>query len=667
MNAGNLAKVLYDFIAVAVANREVLDFDDLPDETRAKLIRSMASVIAAKDAPKKRVRKAPTDRGIDFSSQVTDADAKKWSGDCGAASLKMIMLALGLADGWTVDRIQSRMGPCMGGQEHNLSGWDEICCVGQEMGAVMETGVGDWRHGDIILNNYSMLSNRVDKGYGGLHWMCIVADWGDTIECNDPDSVGEGSKGIQYSKAELVAAYNDAGRRYVRCRSIDTGPMVVNSSSGFVRLRDKPALDGNVLGEIKNGDILVASRLDGFFYAVTTSDGKTGFAHAAYLYPNKGTNAAPLPLDARVRDLFVKPDTGGLNVRSAPNTSATVVTQLADGVQMKGVPAGDGWFNVTLNDGTTGYCFGQYLIEGTAPKVEVAPIGPSLAEKFKPFRIGSHDFPDDSVWANLQRRGWVLITTLPGDQPPVARMQAHKANGGHIAVRINNDYGDTVPGNTNDFGAFGQHCAEWVAKCKDFIDILQIANEPDLEMKRVDPEHIAAAHNAVAEAVLRVAPNLLIAPAPISWYGFLAERGFSHPAQYATRLWKNIKPEYFTAYVAHSYDHSPDEPHRTFDDPLRDCGWGKNNIERQIAELKAFGKWPLPVLVGETNPCADSGNWPDGGGWVGRAAEYFRNLDPNIVGMCMFRWEKHEAYGRTWTWNKGNTVNDFRDADRRFQ
>lgn len=674
MKPKNSAQLLYNFLVAASANNHA-EWDSLSGFEQDRIVKMWTNVMGQEEIKTRRgrsgrrVNKAPeTDRGIGFISQVTDPNAKKWSGDCGAASLYMQMQPFGFDKGWTVDSIQTAFGPCMGEAEHNLSGWDELVCVGQKMGARMSTDVGDWRHGDVILVDYSMISNRVDKGYGGWHWMCIVADWGDKVECNDPDSVGEGSRGIQYSKAEVEAAYVACGRRYVRCHNLDAGRMVVKSDSGILRLRDKPTLNGStVVKEVPNETELDCSNLQGFFYEVKL-DGKTLFAHAAYLFWAGSAGQAAVvatPVDADFVNMRVKPGTDGLNLRASP-VSGSVITQLADGQEVATKPSiTPGWLQVFLPDGTNGYCSADYLFSGDAPpKVDPAPAGPSLAAKFLPFRVGSHDIPDNSVWHNQENRGWLLLTALTSDDVPIARINEHKHNKGHLALRLQNDYGDTVPHDAANFPAFAQRCAEYVKRFEGQIDILQLFNEPDLEQKNVDPEHISMCHNLVAEAVLKAVPGLLISPAPISWYGYLAERGFSHPSQYATRLWRNIAPEFFTALCVHTYDHSHDGNQDQVFESMPDCGYNIGNIKRQIQALKEFGRYPMPILVSETNCVADTGAWPDHNtGWFKRTAKYLKAVDANVLGFCAFRWQGDVAYGRTWTWNRPGCVEDFRQAD----
>jgi hypothetical protein len=320
----------------------------------------------SKNTGRRKDKAPPGDRGIGFISQVTDPGAKKWSGDCGAASLHMQLQPFGFVDNKTVDELQSAMGPCLGQAEHNLSGWDEIVCVGNSLGANMSTGTGTLRHGDIALIDYSFISNRVDKGYGGWHWLCMVADWGDTYACNDPDSVGSGSKGIQYSKAEFDAAYVACGTRYVRCHNLDAGAMVVNADSGVLRLRDKPDVNNSkVLIEIPNGTVVAAKNLQGYFYEIEYQ-GQKGYGHAAYLFWNKGQVVAQPSSD--YVDMYVLPDTGGLNFRTGPSVDNESLAKLDDLTVVKAKPPRNGWCEVLLSDGRKGFCSAQYLAEGLPKK-----------------------------------------------------------------------------------------------------------------------------------------------------------------------------------------------------------------------------------------------------------------------------------------------------------
>ena len=79
------------------------------------------------------------DRGVGFVSQITDAGAQQFGGDCGAASLHMVLQPFGFVSGKTVDELQRAMGPCVGNAIHDLSNWDEIVCVGKQLGAKLES------------------------------------------------------------------------------------------------------------------------------------------------------------------------------------------------------------------------------------------------------------------------------------------------------------------------------------------------------------------------------------------------------------------------------------------------------------------------------------------------------------------------------------------------
>lgn len=166
---------------------------------------------------------------------------------------------------------------------------------------------------------------------------------------------------------------------------------IVSVSEGSsLNMRTAPSLKGSILTHLSNGAVVdVLSDASG--WAKVNVNGKTGYVSSAYLSSPKGTptndapssgtatnpdhttsgttnstgNAsstpAPAPPGPQVIKKYVNVAQGSsLNMRTAPSTSASVITQLTSGTVVQVISEAGGWANVTAN-GKIGYVSGTYL------------------------------------------------------------------------------------------------------------------------------------------------------------------------------------------------------------------------------------------------------------------------------------------------------------------
>lgn len=265
--------------------------------------------------------------------------------------------------------------------------------------------------------------------------------------------------------------------------------------------------------------------------------------------------------------------------------------------------------------------------------------------------VGMHDFPDPGYWVKPDRRGWVLHTVKMDEGLPADAMRAHRQQGGRVCIRVNWDYGMTVPADPADVTRFVNWVDAMVAGNHADIDAIQIGNEPDIELQGRPASYLADVHTRVAMRIQTRAPHILISPAPLGWLMPIDGR---HPREYFEALWRGIRPEHRTLAVLHAYRHGArGNPDQVFtDDPLTGMHYNERSIEEQMAALNAVSPG-LPVLVGEWNYGAperagepDAWQDDDAGATVAMA-RYFHSLS-QVIGVCPFRWKHDRVDGRSY-------------------
>ena len=155
--------------------------------------------------------------------------------------------------------------------------------------------------------------------------------------------------------------------------------IVTVSSGSSLNLRTGPSTTSSVMTKLSNGAaVQVLSEANG--WSKVTANGKTGYVSSGFLSPVKaptspdtssntgstgttgGTSETPSPGTQTVHK-YVKVSQGSsLNMRTAPTTTASVITQLSDGTVVQVLSEANGWANVSAN-GKTGYVSEAYLTD----------------------------------------------------------------------------------------------------------------------------------------------------------------------------------------------------------------------------------------------------------------------------------------------------------------
>lgn len=137
---------------------------------------------------------------------------------------------------------------------------------------------------------------------------------------------------------------------------LKTGVGTVYDASGGLRLREKASTSSGIVSTASNGDTVVVIRKSGDWYLVDYNL-DIGYMHADFL---KFASVQSVDLGTGKVNCAV------VNVRSAPNTSSEVVSQLAEGYEVQIIGINEGWYKVTYSD-KTGYIRSDLLELTSSP------------------------------------------------------------------------------------------------------------------------------------------------------------------------------------------------------------------------------------------------------------------------------------------------------------
>ena len=129
--------------------------------------------------------------------------------------------------------------------------------------------------------------------------------------------------------------------------SPDTTATVTASS---LYMRSSPSAASDIIHTLwKGNSVKIVGESNGW-YQIKLSDGRTGWASGQYL--NLGTTS--LNGTATV-------SSGSLYMRSGPSTAYSIIHTLWKGNSVKIIGESDGWYQIKLSDGRTGWASSQYL------------------------------------------------------------------------------------------------------------------------------------------------------------------------------------------------------------------------------------------------------------------------------------------------------------------
>ncbi|MBZ0290964.1 MAG: SH3 domain-containing protein [Anaerolineae bacterium] len=357
-----------------------------------------------------------------------------------------------------------------------------------------------------------------------------------------------------------------------------------------------------------------------------------------------------------------------MNMRSAPNTSGAVITQLngSETIRVSGRNPDSDWVFATLPDGTAGWLFAAYVylsperiealpvVQGNVapPPASAAPEeNPPAAEAEAPppaapvvntapvsgFNLGGHVQGLSATTVSAMRRSgmtWVKKQFRYSGQDPTAAAgiinEAH-GNGFRILIGIVGDAGSVnAPGYFEQFAAFLGGVAALGA------DGIEVWNEPNIDREwaagSIDParytEMLRLAYNAIKGAN----SNTMVvsgAPAPTGFFGGCSGAGCDDDA-FVRGMSAAGATRYMDCIGAH-YNEGILSPRQTSGDPRGNSGhysryfWGMVNTYSsavggarpicftELGFLSPSGFPPLPgafAWAGDTS-VAEQAQWID--------------------------------------------------------
>lgn len=247
---------------------------------KPNVIRGLQRIVAATDYRRKPNPQAQTVSVYMPAVSQLGAGADVYRADCGQAAVLARLRSLGIGAKNTVDELARQVGG-----DYTSAG--ELVQLFERWGVAADEVRNEaqaLRFGDVVLIRYGQISQRIDKGYSGLHWVVFVKRLGKEVVVHDPDMRGSLGYGRRYWAAEFDAAYAGVCVRTVAGYVGEaTQRGKVGSGGGkfkTVRLRSTPEFDkANEVGELAVGTPVAVIVRDGRWALLDLGEGK-----AAYMY-----------------------------------------------------------------------------------------------------------------------------------------------------------------------------------------------------------------------------------------------------------------------------------------------------------------------------------------------------------------------------------------------
>ena len=309
--------------------------------------------------------------------------------------------------------------------------------------------------------------------------------------------------------------------------------------------------------------------------------------------------------------------------------------------------------------------------------------------------VGIHDFPDTQVWEG-GNPGWVVHTALVGEEPPFDLALRHIRAGGGMFIRLNEEYGRTIPTDKNQWQAWANSAGSYLWRLHDFLKrqlpnahpatiVCCIGNEMNAPGEwggdagyEITPERYAEFFNLCYRTIKAALPNVLLSPGAVAWYGPTrhADGRYLTPRQWWDAMIANIAD--LDAITLHTYSHTNDPasvtwPRKFGDWPMTDTHYDFQNYRDQMAAIPERWRF-LPVYISETNAGAELTQTPawrdERSGWIVEAyREIARwNAEPHnqqIHMLALFCWLNRtvgiQEYGIR---GKHNVIAEFIEAQR---
>lgn len=155
-----------------------------------------------------------------------------------------------------------------------------------------------------------------------------------------------------------------------------------------VNIRSGPSTKHQVVKKVRrNEELKRIKRLDGWA-RVILSDGETGWISEQYI---SSENPNPKTDKVYVSGKIV-------NIRSGPGTHNKILAQVKKGYELELMESSNGWSEVKLPDGRTGWIHEKYISESGAMHIPEDPV-----LQFRSFRLGSEK---EEILRQLDEEGY---------------------------------------------------------------------------------------------------------------------------------------------------------------------------------------------------------------------------------------------------------------------
>ncbi len=164
-------------------------------------------------------------------------------------------------------------------------------------------------------------------------------------------------------------AYVLSGRGQTIVKETGNTLVIKSTPTGWLRVRSAPSLTGSIISSVYPNQRYAFSQEKNGWFNITISGGQKGWVSGQYVTvvsratPEKITIPEPKKIivpKAKTVTVQATP-TGWLNVRSIPSTQGTIRTRVYPSQTYVYTKYEQGWYLITLNNGTTGWVTEQYV------------------------------------------------------------------------------------------------------------------------------------------------------------------------------------------------------------------------------------------------------------------------------------------------------------------
>ncbi|WP_144557822.1 N-acetylmuramoyl-L-alanine amidase [Shouchella miscanthi] len=179
--------------------------------------------------------------------------------------------------------------------------------------------------------------------------------------------------------------------------SASTNVGVVQSDAPL-NVRDLPSEEGSIIGKLEPGNKIEYFHTSTDWVKITYA-GQVGYVSKAFISGTASTGTTSTTGHVETKTGVIA-STGGLNVRSGPQQSESVLGQLANGTQIDYIDLGNDWAQITYN-GAIGFIHTHY-IQSMVMSPTVTPIvnEPTAKQGFKVVLDAGHGGYDSGAVAN---------------------------------------------------------------------------------------------------------------------------------------------------------------------------------------------------------------------------------------------------------------------------